>query len=117
MGKSTIIWLAAVIVTIAIAVYIAAMYIMTCYQYDVHIGSYCDLAIQAFDVDKKASYLGLYAEKLWLYGLDSGQSEIYFPTPKTDLALNFQLLESFIDRLNQAKQMDKNSLEYQQFMI
>jgi len=84
------------------------------YDYDNNIGSFFELSDKASTIDKKLEYLQQYEAALKNYGLDSGQSTIFFPTKNTNLEENFAVLGSLKQRLVDTAKMNPSSFEYQQ---
>ena len=83
------------------------------YPYNANIGSYFDLSDKASKLDTKLDYLKQYSNALVESGLNEGQSTVFFQTKETSLEENYKVLQSLIERMEETKEMEINSFEYQ----
>lgn len=73
-----------------------------------------ELSDRASTLDKKYDYLIKFKDSLVREGLDHGNSHFVFQNPSTDLGLAMETLDTLISRLDNAKKLSPDSLEYQQ---
>lgn len=107
----TTIVLIAVVITIPIVEYLAFTY-----PYRVSTGSYFELAWQSSTLAEKHEYMVLYIEALEKQDLTHGQSVIIFPTPRTEMSYNYDIIKKFEERMEKGLEMNINSDEYQWLM-
>lgn len=84
------------------------------YHWNRDVESYFQLSDKASTLDKKYDYILKYAETIKDKGLNEGQARWIFKTPETDLANNYEVLQTLIQRVKEAKKLNPTSLEYQQ---
>jgi len=82
------------------------------YKFNRDIGSYCELAYEASDIDKKIEYFDICLDKLHNEDF-KGHSVWWFKKPNNKLSELYEVANSLQTRLHNLKGMEKSSFEYQ----
>ena len=97
--------------TIILSIVLIASYLIAEYQYSNKIQSYWELADKASTIDQKSEYLSKFIVAIEDEGL-GGHNAIVFKTPDNSYDENIKALKSLQSRLDDIKDMDVTSFEY-----
>ena len=86
---------------------------MNALKWDNEVGSYVDLADKSSNLQVKYDYILKYRDALEEKGLNEGYSNPIWKTPTENLGENFNAIESLVSRMNEIRELETNSAEYQ----
>lgn len=104
---------ALVLGSIIVAVVVSFIGINAYVSFNREIGSNWDLAVKASTIEQKKEYIDRYVAAFENKGFEGEHDAWFFPTPSNSFDENYKALKSLQTRLNEIKDMDPNSFEYQ----
>jgi len=116
MGKAKIMAIIGMVLILISIVGFTLRYFALSYPWKREVHDYFELAWDSGTLKEKATYLRRFLTELENRGLTEGQAVIFFPTPRTDMKEQYNLLKALVVRMEDGLELEINSLEYQYLM-